>query len=60
MCETSEIWSFGQSEIWPLVEGEIWPLDDEIWEVFTLDEETAEPEPTPDDFWGAMDSEEED
>jgi hypothetical protein len=30
------------------------PLDDP-WEVFELDEDTAEPEPEPGDFWGEVD-----
>ena len=30
----------------------------ELWDVFLLDEETAEPEPQQGDFWGEPDNEE--
>jgi hypothetical protein len=31
--------------------------DDDLWEVFVLDEETQEPEPDCGDFWGVLDDE---
>ena len=34
------------------------PICEELWDVFALDEETAEPEPEPGDFWGEVDDEE--
>lgn len=34
------------------------PLRDEVWDVFELDDETAEPEPEYGDFWGEVDDEE--
>ena len=51
MCEISEMWPLGQ--------GEIYPAEDDIWEVFMLDDETAEPEPMPGDFYGEVDAQEE-
>ena len=34
------------------------PICEELWDVFALDDETAEPEPEPGDFWGQVDDEE--
>lgn len=31
------------------------PIREEIWDVFDLDDETAEPQPEPGDFWGVVD-----
>lgn len=39
-------------------EFELGPVRDELWDVFELDEETAEPEPQYGDFWGEPDDEE--
>ncbi len=30
-------------------------LSDDLWDVFELDDETAEPDPEPGDFWGVLD-----
>ncbi len=30
-------------------------LGDDLWAVFEVDDETAEPEPEPGDFWGVLD-----
>jgi hypothetical protein len=34
-------------------------FDDELWEVFVLDEETEEPEPEAGDFWGQSEGDDE-
>ena len=34
------------------------PMRDDLWDVFELDDETAEPEPQHGDFWGEPDDEE--
>lgn len=34
------------------------PVADEAWDVFELDEDTAEPEPEYGDFWGELDDDE--
>ena len=33
---------------------------DEKWDAFELDEDTAEPEPEPGDFWGELENDSED
>ena len=32
------------------------PPTDDPWDAFVLDDETAEPEPEPGDFWGELDN----
>ena len=48
----------GRLSVWEAAdEDEPLPLGDDLWDVFELDEDSAEPEPAYGDFWACEDEE---